>query len=240
MAEYIEGKRAVLEAFKTNVPATCLYVAEGSHGDKNVSELVKRAHKMGLSVKQVKRDQLDKRSERGSHQGVMLETKPFEYCSAQALINGALAHAGQNNGNALIVVLDHITDAGNLGAIARSAEVVGASGVVVPNKRSAHVNAATYKSSAGAERKGSAMHLGCADGRQARARYGQRRNGPCASYARAVRFPREPSSGRQHRLAQRCAGGHRLHVRMDAPGTRSIAKLIGSSELKEKKTLFDA
>ena len=52
MAEYIEGKRAVLEAFKTNVPATCLYVAEGSHGDKNVSELVKRAHKMGLSVKQ--------------------------------------------------------------------------------------------------------------------------------------------------------------------------------------------
>lgn len=90
MAEYIEGKRAVLEAFKTNVPATCLYVAEGSHGDKNVSELVKRAHKMGLSVKQVKRDQLDKRSERGSHQGVMLETKPFEYCSAQALINGRL------------------------------------------------------------------------------------------------------------------------------------------------------
>ena len=150
MAEYIEGKRAVLEAFKTNVPATCLYVAEGSHGDKNVSELVKRAHKMGLSVKQVKRDQLDKRSERGSHQGVMLETKPFEYCSAQALINGALAHAEQNNGNALIVVLDHITDAGNLGAIARSAEVVGASGVVIPNKRSAHVNAATYKSSAGA------------------------------------------------------------------------------------------
>ena len=50
MAEYIEGKRAVLEAFKTNVPVTCLYVAEGSHGDKNVSELVKRAHKMGLSV----------------------------------------------------------------------------------------------------------------------------------------------------------------------------------------------
>lgn len=94
MAEYIEGKRAVLEAFKTNVPATCLYVAEGSHGDKNVSELVKRAHKMGLSVKQVKRDQLDKRSERGSHQGVMLETKPFEYCSAQALINGALAPCG--------------------------------------------------------------------------------------------------------------------------------------------------
>ena len=168
MAEYIEGKRAVLEAFKTNVPATCLYVAEGSHGDKNVSDLVKRAHKMGLSVKQVKRDQLDKRSERGSHQGVMLETKPLE----EERILGCWR-----------------------------------------------------------ERKGSAMHLGCADGRQARARHGQRRNGPCASYARAVRFPREPSSGGQYRLAQRCAGGHRLHVRMDASGARSGAKLIGSLEL---------
>ena len=49
-----------------------------------------------------------------------------------------------------MILLDHITDAGNLGAIARSAEVVGASGIVIPNKRSAHVTAATYKSSAGA------------------------------------------------------------------------------------------
>ena len=48
------------------------------------------------------------------------------------------------------MVLDHITDAGNLGAIARSAESVGAAGIVIPNKRAAHVTAATYKSSAGA------------------------------------------------------------------------------------------
>lgn len=150
MAEYIEGKRPVLEAFKTNVPAKCLYVAEGLHGDKNMNDLVKRAHKMGLSVKQVKRAELDKRSERGSHQGVMLETSPYEYVSAQSLIDKALAQAEEHDGNALIIVLDHITDAGNLGAIARSAEVVGASGIVIPNKRSARVTAATYKSSAGA------------------------------------------------------------------------------------------
>ena len=61
-----------------------------------------------------------------------------------------LAQALDNGGNALIVVLDHITDAGNLGAIARSAEVVGAAGIIIPNKRSARVTAATYKSSAGA------------------------------------------------------------------------------------------
>lgn len=150
MAEYIEGKRPVLEALKTNVPVQCLYVAEGTHGDKTMSDLVKRAHKMGVSVKQVKRAELDKRSERGSHQGVMLEARPYEYVSAQSLIDDALAYAEENGGNALIVVLDHITDAGNLGAIARSAEVVGATGLVIPNKRSARVTAATYKSSAGA------------------------------------------------------------------------------------------
>lgn len=150
MAEYIEGKRPVLEALKTNVPVRCIYVAEGSQGDKAMSDLVKRAHKMGLSVKQVKRAELDKRSERGSHQGVMLETRPFEYASGQQIIDSALECAPENNGNALIVVLDHITDAGNLGAIIRSAEVVGATGVVIPNKRSARVTAATYKSSAGA------------------------------------------------------------------------------------------
>lgn len=150
MAEYIEGKRPVLEAFKTGVPAKCLYVAEGAHGDKNMSDLVKRAHKMGLSVKQVKRTELDKRSERGSHQGVMLETHPYEYVNARSVVDAALERAQEQGGNALIVVLDHITDAGNLGAIARSAEVVGASGLIIPNKRSARVNAATYKSSAGA------------------------------------------------------------------------------------------
>jgi 23S rRNA (guanosine2251-2'-O)-methyltransferase len=150
MAEYIEGKRAVLEAFKVGVPAKCLYVADGMHGDKNVSELTKRAHKMGLSVKQVKRAEMDKRSERGSHQGIMLETRPFEYASGQDIIDAALVQASEQNGDALIVVLDHITDAGNLGAIARSAEVVGAAGLVIPNKRSARVTAATYKSSAGA------------------------------------------------------------------------------------------
>lgn len=150
MAEYIEGKRPVSEALRSKVPAKCLYVADGLKGDKTVSEIVRRAHKMGLSVKQVKRAELDKRSERGSHQGLMLETQSYQYSNLQEIIIAANKHADAHNGQALIVVLDHITDAGNLGAIARSAEVVGASGIIIPNKRSARVTAATYKSSAGA------------------------------------------------------------------------------------------
>lgn len=150
MAEFIEGKRPVQEAFKAEVPIKRLFVAEGLKGDKVVDGIVRRAHKMGISVKQVKRSELDARSERGSHQGLMIETLPYAYAAAQEIIEDAEARAARNDGKALIVVLDHITDAGNLGAIARSAEVVGASGIIIPNKRSAHVTAATYKSSAGA------------------------------------------------------------------------------------------
>lgn len=150
MAEYVEGKRPVLEALKAKVPVKCLYVAEGLKGDKVVDDVVRRCHKMGVSVKQVRRSDLDARSERGSHQGLMLETRPYVYASAQEIVDAAQAQAEEHEGNALIIILDHITDAGNLGAIARSAEIVGAAGIIIPNKRSARVTAATYKSSAGA------------------------------------------------------------------------------------------
>lgn len=150
MAEYIEGKRAVLEALKSEVPVKQIWVAEGLREDRALNDVIKRAHRMGISVKQVKRHELDGRSERGSHQGIMLQADSYPYVSAQDVLAAAEKRAQANNGSALIVVLDHVTDAGNLGAIARSAEVVGAAGIIIPNKRSAHVTAATYKSSAGA------------------------------------------------------------------------------------------
>lgn len=150
MAEFIEGKRPVSEALRMGVPVKRMYVAEGMKGDKVFDDITKRAHKMGISIKQVKRQELDERSERGSHQGIMLEAESYSYVNGQAIIDEAHRRADNNNGSALIVILDHITDAGNLGAIARSAEIVGAAGIIIPNKRSARVTAATYKSSAGA------------------------------------------------------------------------------------------
>ena len=80
----------------------------------------------------------------------MAEAAPFNYVNMTTILDAAKQSAEEHDGRALIVVLDHITDAGNLGAIARSAECVGASGIVIPNKRAARVTAATYKSSAGA------------------------------------------------------------------------------------------
>lgn len=150
MADYIEGKRPVIEALRTHVPIKRVLIADNLTRDGLVEDILRKAKKVDVPVKTVRRRDLDDKSERGSHQGVMAETKPFEYCNVQTILDAADAHAADHGGAALVILLDHITDAGNLGAIARSAEVVGASGIVIPNKRSAHVTAATYKSSAGA------------------------------------------------------------------------------------------
>ena len=150
MAEYIEGKRPVIEALRSGVPVERVLLADNLKRDSMVQDILRKAKQAGVPVEEVRRADLDAKSERGSHQGVMAQTKPFAYANLQDIVVRANLQAEENGGHALVVILDHITDAGNLGAILRSAEGVGAAGVVIPNKRSAHVTAATYKSSAGA------------------------------------------------------------------------------------------
>ncbi len=150
MAEYIEGKRPVIEALRTGVPLECVLVADNLKRDGLVQDILRKAKAAELPVHTVRRADLDSKSERGSHQGVMAQAKPFQYSSVGEILQIAARQSEQHQGRVLVVMLDHITDAGNLGAIARSAEVVGAAGIIIPNKRSARVTAATYKSSAGA------------------------------------------------------------------------------------------
>ena len=114
-----------------------------------IRDLLAGLGEAGVSVKSVPRTQLDAISSHGAHQGIVLEVGKFPYADLSDIIAAAPADAP-----ALVVVLDHVTDAGNFGAIVRSAEVVGAAGAVIPNKRSAEVTVATYKTSAGA-----VMHL---------------------------------------------------------------------------------
>ncbi len=149
MADYIEGKRPVIEALRADMPCKRVLLADNVQHDGQIKDILRKARQKGIAVKTVPRAVLEAASERGSHQGVMAEALPFPYVSATELIAAANARA-EERGAALVVVLDHLTDAGNLGAIARSAEAVGASGLIIPNKRSARVGAATYKSSAGA------------------------------------------------------------------------------------------
>lgn len=157
MPDYIEGKRPVIEALRTKMPIKSVIMADNLQHDSQVKDILRKARQFEVLVKTVSRRRLDEMSARGSHQGVIAEALPYRYASFKEVLRAAGRHAEEHDGNALVVVLDHITDAGNLGAIARSVEIVGASGLVIPNKRSAHVTAATYKSSAGA-----IGHVNCA------------------------------------------------------------------------------
>ncbi len=150
MAEYIEGKRPIIEALRTQMPLKYILMADNVKKDSLVNDILRKAKQLDVPVKNISRKKLDEISDHGSHQGFIAEPKPFNYVNVSAIVEAANASAAEHDGRALIVVLDHITDAGNLGAIARSAESVGAAGVIIPNKRAARVTAATYKSSAGA------------------------------------------------------------------------------------------
>ena len=150
MADYIEGKRPVVEALRTNMPLKRILMADNLKKDSLVADIERKAKKYNTPIVRVPRKKLDDLSERGSHQGIMAEALPYQYDTVSNILKAANAYAEEHDGRALIVILDHITDAGNLGAIARSADAVGASGIVIPNKRAAGVTAATYKSSAGA------------------------------------------------------------------------------------------
>ena len=150
MADYVEGKRPVIEALKADVPLAKILLADNAKRDPMTEDILRKARQRDVKVIEVPRAELDEKSARGSHQGVMAETQAFPYVGIGDIVGASEAYAAAHEGRALVVVCDHLTDSGNLGAIIRSAESVGASGVVIPNKRSARVEASTYKSSAGA------------------------------------------------------------------------------------------
>lgn len=144
-SDLIEGRRACAEALEVGVPIRRALVAEArGEQDATLERLVGALGAAGVRVEEVPRARLDRLSSHGAHQGIMLETEPFSYASLSDVIRSA------GEGDALVVLLDHVTDEGNFGAIVRSAEVVGAAGVVVANARAARVGTAAYKTSAGA------------------------------------------------------------------------------------------
>lgn len=147
--DLIEGRRATDEALELGLPITrALVQKDGGQGDPALSQLAARLEASGIEVERVAKPVLDSLSSHGAHQGVMLRVRPYRY----AELHDVLERAGE--GPALVIVLDHVTDEGNFGAIVRTAEVVGAAGVVVARARAARVGVGAYKTSAGA-----VMHL---------------------------------------------------------------------------------
>lgn len=140
--DLVIGRHAVSEALDAGMAPREAYVLAGS--DAALDGLAWRCEAAGARVERVTRQRLDELCDHGAHQGVALRVRPYAYAS----LDDVIAAAGE--GDALVVVCDHVVDQGNLGAIVRSAEVVGAAGVVVANARAAGVGMGAYKASAGA------------------------------------------------------------------------------------------
>ncbi len=144
--EWVVGRNAVLEALEAGIPARTAYVAEGSERDDRLRDILKLAADRHLSLLQVTRVALDRMTAGAVHQGVALQLPAFDYAHPDDLLAAAL----DSDRPPLIVALDSITDPRNLGAIVRSAAAFGAHGVLIPERRSAGMTAAAWKTSAGA------------------------------------------------------------------------------------------
>jgi 23S rRNA (guanosine2251-2'-O)-methyltransferase len=143
--ELLVGRNPVVEALRAKVPATALYVALGIESDERVTEAVRIAGNRGLALLEVTRAELDRRTGGLLHQGIALQVPPYQY----RMLHDLLDIAKESTSAPLLVALDGVTDPRNLGAVIRSAAAFGAHGVIVPERRSAGVTAAAWRTSAG-------------------------------------------------------------------------------------------
>ena len=141
----IEGKNPVLEAIKAGENIDMLFVQEDIK-DGNLIEVIAKAKKGGVIINNVPKSKLDKMSVTGRHQGVILRLAAASYSE----IDDIFALAEERDEKPFVFVLDGIEDPHNLGAIIRTAHVVGAHGVIIPKHRSATLTATVARASAGA------------------------------------------------------------------------------------------
>lgn len=141
----IEGRNPVYEALVADAPIEKIYLSDTAHGSQ-ISKIINEAKKRGIQFKSVSSDRLDDVAETESNQGVVAIVSQVSYCE----LNDILNLAEQKNEKPFIIICDEITDPHNLGAIIRTANAVGAHGVVIPKNRAVGVNAVVFKTSAGA------------------------------------------------------------------------------------------
>lgn len=141
----IEGRNAVLEAFRAGRPIDKLFVLDGCQ-DGPVRTIVREAKKHDTIIQFVEKERLSQLSETGKHQGVIAYAAAYEYSDVEDM----LKLAEEKGEDPFIIVLDNIEDPHNLGAIIRTANLAGAHGVIIPKRRAAGLTATVARTSAGA------------------------------------------------------------------------------------------
>jgi len=144
--EVVCGRNAVREALGRPGRVKRVYLAEGARPEGPVAEIARLAQSQGIAVEVRRRQELDRLAGPVAHQGVVAETRPYEYASLVEVLDNATAPGNV----ALLLVLDCLQDPQNLGSLLRTAEAAGAHGVVIPRQRAAGVTPAVERASAGA------------------------------------------------------------------------------------------
>lgn len=141
----IEGRNAVLEAFRAGKTIDKLFVLDGCQ-DGPVKSILREAKKTDTIINFVDKERLDRLANSGHHQGVVAQAAAYEYAEVEDILNAA-----KEKGEApFIFILDEIEDPHNLGAIIRTANLCGAHGVIIPKRRAVGLTATVAKTSAGA------------------------------------------------------------------------------------------
>ena len=145
MSEQIEGRNAVLEAFRSGRCVDKLFILDGCQ-DGPVRTIAREARKKDTIINYVSKERLDQLSETRAHQGVITQVAAYEYSTVEEI----LAKAEEKGEPPFLVLLDNVEDPHNLGAIIRTANLAGAHGVIIPKRRSVGLTSTVAKTSAGA------------------------------------------------------------------------------------------
>jgi 23S rRNA (guanosine2251-2'-O)-methyltransferase len=146
MTEWIGGRRPVAEALSAGRPADRLLVSSNAKPNPELNALVAGARQAGISVQTVSPDALARTAGFDGHQGVLLEVGERRWSDVIEI----LARAATRHHEPFVLMLEHLQDPVNLGALLRSAEAAGVDGVVFPERGAAPLSAAAVKASAGA------------------------------------------------------------------------------------------
>ena len=137
----IEGRNAVLEAFRSGRTVDKLYVQDGP-----ILTITREAKKQGTILRFVSKERMDQMSDTGKHQGVIAQAAAYAYAQVEDILKAA-----EDKGeDPFIFLLDGIEDPHNLGAIIRTANLAGAHGVILPKHRAAGLTPVVARTSAGA------------------------------------------------------------------------------------------
>ena len=145
MSDQIEGRNAVLEAFRSGKCVDKLFILDGCQ-DGPVRTIAREARKTDTIINYVTRERLDQLSETRSHQGVIAQVAAYEYSTVDEI----LAKAEEKGEAPFLILLDNVEDPHNLGAIIRTANLAGAHGVIIPKRRAVGLTSTVAKTSAGA------------------------------------------------------------------------------------------